>query len=132
MKPGRVLVVEPDGLLRTLVAEWLEQVGVHAVFEATGPCEATATLGSIGAIVIDIPNPPHADPVLRAWRRVFPEADIIAASARLPAGDDANDAMAGRLAPRKVLGQPSTRRARCAAPGRARPGLRERHPSRPW
>src|SRR5258708_26911344 len=116
MKPGRVLVVEPDGLLRTLVAEWLEQVGVHAVFEATGPCEATATLGSIGAIVIDIPNPPHADPVLRAWRRVFPEADIIAASARLPAGDDANDAMAGKLPVPKGFLQPHTRHAPDASP----------------
>src|SRR5258708_26524897 len=122
MKPGRVLVVEPDGLLRTLVAEWLEQVGVHAVFEATGPCEATATLGSIGAIVIDIPNPPHADPVLRAWRRIFPEADIIAASARLPAGDDANDAMAGRLAATKGFAKPHTRHRPYAAPGLSPPG----------
>src|SRR5258708_28314407 len=125
MKPGRVLVVEPDGLLRTLVAEWLEQVGVHAVFEATGPCEATATLGSIGAIVIDIPNPPHADPVLRAWRRVFPEADIIAASARLPAGDDANDAMAGRLPPTHGLAQPYSRHPLYTALRASRPGRSE-------
>jgi CheY-like chemotaxis protein len=122
MKPGRVLVVEPDGLLRTLVAEWLEQVGIHAVFAATGPCEATARLGSIGAIVIDIPNPPHAHPVLRAWRRVFPEADIIAASARLPAGDDTNDAMAGRLAVTKVLAKPYTRHQLYAALGVPRQG----------
>ena len=52
MKPARVLVVEPDGLLRTLVAEWLEQVGIHAVFPAAfsngGPCEVTAKLEDVG------------------------------------------------------------------------------------
>jgi DNA-binding response OmpR family regulator len=117
MTPQRVLVIEPDALMRALVAEWLEQAGIHPVFPTPGPCEATATLGSVGAIVIDIPNPPHADPVLRAWRRVFPKAAIVAASARLPAMDDTDDAMAGRLAVSKVLAKPYSRRELYAALG---------------
>ena len=117
MKPERVLVVEPDALLRALVAEWLEQVGIHAVFPTNGPCEATAKLGSIGAIVIDIPSPPRADLALRPWRRVFPNAPIIAASARFAAGRDADDAMAGRLAVTKVLAKPYSRRELYAALG---------------
>ena len=117
MTPDRVLVVEPDALLRTLVAEWLAQVGIHAVFPTGGPCEATAKLGSIGAIVIDIPSPPQADRVLQAWRRVFPKAAIIAASARLAARDEPDDAMAGRLAVTKVLAKPYSRRQLYAALG---------------
>lgn len=117
MTPGRVLVVEPDALLRTLVAEWLGQVGIHAVFPTGGPCEATAKLGSIGAMVIDIPNPPHADRVLQAWRRVFPRAAIIAASARFAARDEPDDAMAGRLAVTRVLAKPYSRRQLYAALG---------------
>ena len=117
MTPGRVLVVEPDVLLRTLVAEWLGQVGIHAVFPSGGPCEATAKLGGVGAMVIDIPNPPQADRVLQAWRRVFPNAAIIAASARLTACDEPDDAMAGRLAVTKVLAKPYSRRQLYAALG---------------
>jgi DNA-binding response OmpR family regulator len=116
MKPARVLVIEPDRLMRSLVAEWLEQVGIHAVFPPDGPRE-TAALEGIGALVIDIPNPPHADPVLRAWRRMFPEATIIAASGRIPAGDPMDDAMAGRLAVSKVLAKPYSRHALYAALG---------------
>jgi CheY-like chemotaxis protein len=117
MTPGRVLVVEPDALLRTLVAEWLAQVGIHAVFPTGGPCEATAKFGSIGAMVIDIPSPPQADRVLQAWRRVFPKAAIIAASARFAARDEPDDAMAGRLAVTKVLAKPYSRRQLYAALG---------------
>ena len=117
MRPRRVLVVEPDGLLRALVAEWLEQAGVHAVFPADGPREAAVAPDGIGAVVIDIPSPPHADPVLQAWRRLFPKAAIIAASARFPAGDDRDDAMAGRLAVTKVLAKPYSRRQLYAALG---------------
>jgi CheY-like chemotaxis protein len=123
MTPTRVLVVEPDGLLRTLVAEWLEQVGIHAVFPSGGPCEATAQLGNVGAIVIDIPSLPRADPVLQAWRRIFPQAAIIAASARFPSGHGTDDAMAGRLAVSKVLAKPYSRQQLYAAlgvPGQAR------------
>ena len=117
MNPPRVLVIEPDALLRTLVAEWLEQVGIHAVFPAGGPREAAATLGSVGAIVVDIPSPPHAESVLQAWRRVFPNAAIIAASARVPASDDADNAMAGRLAVSRVLAKPYSRHELYAALG---------------
>ena len=117
-----MLVVEPDFLLRTLVAEWLGQVGIHAVFPTSGPCEATAKLGSVGAIVIDIPSPPDAGPVLQAWRRVFPKAAIIAASARFAARDEPDDAMAGRLAVSKVLAKPYSRRELYAALGVARAG----------
>ncbi|HUD26582.1 MAG TPA: hypothetical protein VMQ45_12890 [Burkholderiaceae bacterium] len=117
MKPHRVLVVEPDALLRALVAEWLEQGGIHAVFPPAGPCEASAQLGSIGAIVIDIPCSPHADRVLQTWRRAFPNAEIIAASASFPAGAGVDDAMAGRLAVAKVLAKPFSRRELFAALG---------------
>ncbi len=117
MRPQRVLVVEPDGLLRALVAEWLEQGGVQAVFPASGPCEASAKLGRVGAIVIDIPCPPNADRALRGWRRVFPQAAIIAASASFPAGEDVNDAMAGRLAVTKILAKPFSQRELFAALG---------------
>ena len=117
MNPPRVLVIEPDALLRTLVAEWLEQVGIHAVFPDAGPREAAAMLGSVGAIVIDIPNPPHAAAVLQAWRRVFPNAAIIAASARVPPGDDEDNAMAGRLAVSRVLAKPYSRHQLYAALG---------------
>jgi DNA-binding response OmpR family regulator len=117
MKPERVLVIEPDALLRSLVAEWLEQVGIHAVFPIGGPCEANAAIGSVGAIVIDIPSPPCAGPVLLAWRRLFPQAAIIAASGRFLAGHDADDAMAGRLAVTKVLAKPYSRQQLYAALG---------------
>jgi len=120
MKPQRVLVVEPDRLLRSLVAEWLEQAGIHPVFPEAGFLEAAAGPSGIGAIVIDIPSPPHADPLLRAWRRLFPDAAIIAASARFQAGDGADHAMAGRLAVTRVLAKPYSRRDLYAALGVAR------------
>jgi hypothetical protein len=55
--------------------------------------------------------------VLQAWRRVFPKAAIIAASARFPAGEDTDDAMAGRLAVSKVLAKPYSRYELYAALG---------------
>jgi len=67
--------------------------------------------------VIDIPSPACAGPVLLAWRRRFPQAAIIAASGRLPAGRDADDAMAGRLAVTKVLAKPYSRQQLYAALG---------------
>jgi DNA-binding response OmpR family regulator len=117
MNPPRVLVIEPDALLRTLVAEWLEQVGIHAVFPDAGPREAAAALGSVSAIVIDIPSPPHAAAVLQAWRRVFPSAAIIAASARVQISEDEDNAMAGRLAVSRVLAKPYSRHELYAALG---------------
>ncbi len=117
MTPLRVLVVEPDALLRALVSEWLEHEGIHAVFPPPGPFEASAELGRIEAVVVDIPSPPHAEHVLRAWRRAFPNAELIAASASFPAGIEADDAMAGRLAVAKVLAKPFSRRQLFAALG---------------
>lgn len=113
----RVLVVEPDALLRALVSEWLEHEDIDAVFPPPGPFEASARLGRIGAVVIDIPSPAHADRVLREWRRMFPNADFIAASARFPAGIQADDAMARRLAVTKLLAKPFSRRQLFAALG---------------
>ena len=115
MTRPRVLVVEPDALLRALVSEWLEQEDMEAIFPPTGPFEASARLGRIGAVVIDIPSPAHAERVLRAWRRQFPQVDFIAASARFPAGIHADDAMARRLAVTKLLAKPFSRRQLFAA-----------------
>ena len=99
----RVLIVERDSLLRGLIAEWLAQSGAEAVFPDGGePLD-------IDAVLVDVENVRQAREVLSTWRRAYPRAEIIAASARFCASGTANDAMASRLGATQVLAKPFTR-----------------------
>jgi len=99
----RVLIVERDSLLRGLIAEWLAESGAQALFpDASGPLD-------IDAVLVDVEDVRQAREVLSTWRRAYPRAEIIAASARFCASGTANDAMASRLGATQVLAKPFTR-----------------------
>jgi DNA-binding response OmpR family regulator len=98
----RVLIVERDSLLRGLIAEWLAQSGAEAVYPDSEPPD-------IDAVLVDVEDVRQAREVLGAWRRAYPRAEIIAASARFCASGTANDAMASRLGATQVLAKPFSR-----------------------
>jgi DNA-binding response OmpR family regulator len=99
----RVLIVERDSLLRGLIAEWLAQSGAEAVYPDGG-----APL-DVDVVLVDVEDVRQAREVLSTWRRAYPRAEIIAASARFCASGTANDAMASRLGATQVLAKPFTR-----------------------
>jgi DNA-binding response OmpR family regulator len=109
----RVLIVERDNLHRGLIREWLEEGGVQAVY-----AESTAqTAADIDAVLVDVSCQQQAHATLNGWRRAYPRAAIVLASARFSAGDMANDAMAARLGVTRILAKPFTRADLWAALG---------------
>jgi DNA-binding response OmpR family regulator len=108
-----VLVVEHDNLHRELIREWLEAGGARAVWP-----EATAeAAGEIDAVLVDVSCQQQAHAVLLPWRRAYPQAAMVLASARFCRADMANDAMALRLGATRILAKPFTRRDLWAALG---------------
>jgi DNA-binding response OmpR family regulator len=100
----RVLVVERDTLLRTLIGEWLAAGGMQAVYPDAQAITVLPT--DIDAVLIDVASPRQAHSVLECWRRAYPKAAIIAVSGRFSAADTANAATACRLGVTKVLAKP--------------------------
>jgi DNA-binding response OmpR family regulator len=100
----RVLVVERDTLLRSLIGEWLAAAGMQALYP---DAQASAALpADIDAMVIDVASPQQAHSILECWRRAYPKATIIAVSGRFSAAETACSAMACRLGVTKVLAKP--------------------------
>jgi CheY-like chemotaxis protein len=101
----RVLIVERDSLHRDLIREWLEAGGVQALYADTAP----PAPADIDAVLVDVSCQQQAHATLSSWRRAYPRAALVLASARFARGDMANDAMAARLGVTRVLAKPFTR-----------------------
>jgi DNA-binding response OmpR family regulator len=101
----RVLIVEHDNLHRDLIREWLEEGGVQAVYADN----AAGAAAGIDAVLVDVSCQQQAHATLGDWRRAYPHAAIVLASARFAAGDTANHAMAARLGVTRILAKPFTR-----------------------
>ncbi|MBV8784236.1 MAG: response regulator [Gammaproteobacteria bacterium] len=108
----RVLVSERDRLLRQLIAEWLAEGGATAV--ASGDEELPT---AVDAILVDVSCQQDAHATLASWRRAYPAAVIVLASARFAPRDLANDAMAARLGVTGILPKPFSRDALWSALG---------------
>jgi DNA-binding response OmpR family regulator len=111
----RVLVSERDRLLRQLITEWLAEGGATAV----GAHETVPA--AIDAILVDVSCQQDAIATLVSWRRAYPRAVIVLASARFAPKDLANDAMAARLGVTGILPKPFTRDALWSALGLPKP-----------
>ena len=101
----RVLIVERDSLHRDLIREWLEEGGAQALYAHSTPHALT----DIDAVLVDVSCQQQAHATLMSWRRAYPRAAFVLASARFPRGDMANDAMAARLGVTRILAKPFTR-----------------------
>jgi CheY-like chemotaxis protein len=101
----RVLVVERDSLHQDLIREWLEEGGAQALCAQAMPDALT----EIDAVLVDVSCQQQAHATLMSWRRAYPRAALVLASARFSRGDMANDAMAARLGVTRILAKPFTR-----------------------
>ena len=101
----RVLIVERDSLHRDLIGEWLAEGGAQALYAHSAPRAPT----DIDAVLVDVSCQQQAHATLSSWRRAYPRATLVLASARFSRGDMANDAMAARLGVTRILAKPFSR-----------------------
>jgi len=101
----RVLIVERDSLHRDLIGEWLAEGGAQALYAHSAPRAPT----DIDAVLVDVSCQQQAHATFSSWRRAYPRAALVLASARFSRGDMANDAMAARLGVTRILAKPFTR-----------------------
>jgi len=122
MPPRRVLVLEPDRLIRALIIEWL----VLAGNEALGATDLTDA-GAMPAqgyelVLMDIPAPHRAArQAVMHLKKAIPGTPVIAMSADVTAsGNVACDALARELGASAVLVKPFSRHALLCAVQRVR------------
>ena len=117
----RVLIVERDSLHQDLIREWLEEGGAQALYAHTAPLAPA----DIDAVLVDVSCQQQAHATVMSWRRAYPDAAFVLASARFSRGDMANDAMAARLGVTRILAKPFTRSDLWAALQLAPPAQRD-------
>jgi len=123
--PCRVLVVESDRLVRTLIVEWLQLSGHEAVCvtdPAAGTNAAPAGNFPVDLILIDLPAPlSAAHRIIEQIRPSRPVTPIVAMSADVTAsGRAAHEALARELGVAALLVKPFSRHALLAAINRSR------------
>ena len=106
------LLVDLEPSLATLIAEWLDDIGVEARPEAPqGPCDRDVDL-----VVVDVPYPRREGAQrVRALAAALPEASILALSPTFFAGVSASGSVARDLGAAGVLATPVGRDALVAA-----------------
>lgn len=120
--PRRVLVLEPDRLIRALIVEWLAMTG-HDAFGAIDLAQALAApIQRYELVLMDIPAPHRAArQAVMHVKQAIPATPVIAMSADLTAsGNVACEALARELGASAVLVKPFNRQALLSAVHRAR------------
>jgi DNA-binding response OmpR family regulator len=97
---GRVLIIEPDDLIRGLIVRWLTEPGYILTADASQS-------NGIGLVIADVPNPAQADAALQDLRARY-DAPILAISARFGREHAASKGAARRLGVARVLPKPFT------------------------
>ena len=106
-EPARVLVLEPDRPLRTLLAEWVEMAGYRFV-EGHIADPATNAVAPCEVILIDVRAPLRsARLAISSMAAALPHASVVAMSAdALATGQRATEAVARELRVAAVLVKP--------------------------
>lgn len=116
----RILVVESDPLIQSLIVEWLQMAGNETM--TAGDLASAVRSGHRPDIVLaDVPAPHRAArQTVQRLRQTLPGTPVIAMSADVAAiGNAARDALAGELGAVAVLVKPFTQHALLTAVHRA-------------
>jgi DNA-binding response OmpR family regulator len=100
-RKGFVLVHDEDVLIRELLERWLVEAG----YVVSAPADEAPRL-----VIIDVPNPGRAQPLIQSLRAVYAAAPILALSGRFRRGLAGSAEAARRLGVKKVLPKPFTRK----------------------
>ncbi|MET0499426.1 MAG: response regulator [Steroidobacteraceae bacterium] len=117
----RILVLESDRLLRSLLAEWLDMSGNDVLCLADSET-ALARADRFDMVLVDLPTPQRAArQAVSQLRRAMPGTPIVAMSADVTAsGHAAQEILARELGAAALLVKPFTRSALLNAMNRAR------------
>jgi len=110
-----VVVVEPNDLVRSLVACWLEDAGYAVTSLPDGMAmQSTPRLPMPCLLIVDLPRPRRDHDLLRRARAAYP-CPVVVLSARFRHGLQGSAAVAARLGVDRVLPKPFSREELLAA-----------------
>ena len=106
---GRILVVEPNDLIRSLLERWLGEAGYTVVFGTSQSlAQAVDEGGEPELVIIDVPTPRGAEKFIKSVGEVH-ASPILLLSARFRRGTGSSISVARQLGVRNVLSKPFTR-----------------------
>lgn len=104
-----VIVVEFDPLVRALLSEWLEEIGVRVL--AFGTLDQLPAIG-VQLIIVDLVLvEQHRDQVIRQLRTLYPGVPLLGLSTQIREEMDAVCDVARQLGVHKLLPKPCERQA---------------------
>jgi two-component system response regulator CpxR len=107
---GRILVVEPNDLILSLLERWLGEAGYTVVVGTSQSlAPAVGEEGEPELVIIDVPTPRSAEKTVKSVREVH-ASPILLLSARFRRGTGPSISVARQLGVRNVLPKPFTRR----------------------
>jgi len=106
---GRILVVEPNDLILSLLERWLGEAGYTVVVGTSQSlAPAVGEEGEPELVIIDVPTPRSAEKTVKSVREVH-ASPILLLSARFRRGTGSSISVARQLGVRNVLPKPFTR-----------------------
>ena len=106
---GRIVIVEPDDLIRGLLERWLGEAGYAVVVGASQTLLGTvAEGGAAHLVIIDVSTPHSAENIVKSVREAH-AGPILLLSARFRRGTNSSISVAQQLGVRNVLPKPFTR-----------------------
>lgn len=106
---GRILVVEPNDLILSLLERWLGEAGYTVVVGTSQSlAQAAGEGGESELVIIDVPTPRSAEKTIKSVREVH-ASPILLLSARFRPGTGSSVSVARQLGVRNVLPKPFTR-----------------------
>ena len=114
---GRILVVEQNDLILSLLERWLGEAGYTVVAGTSQSlAQAVGEGGEPELVIIDVPTPRSAEKTIKSVREVH-ASPILLLSARFRRGTGSSSHVARQLGVRKVLSKPFTHRELLSAVG---------------
>lgn len=105
-----ILIVESNDLIRELLERWLIEAGYAVVIKTRRKLIENGAPEDVPRLVIvDIPSPRFAAPLIQWLREAYP-SPILIVSARFRHGPDKSNDIATQLGVSKILPKPFTRK----------------------